>query len=211
MTSPDDPFAAVGSVSRRSSTGARIATGGAVVLFIGAVGVAGVIAWGSSSAGSVEVGPGGAGASSAPAIAHTAPRLLVHVLGEVVRPGLVELAPGARVVDAIAAAGGFTQAAHRGTMNLARPVADGEQLNVLAVGAAPAAAGGGGGASDGLVHLNSAGLADLDTLPRIGPTIAQRILDWREKHGPFTSIDQLREIPGIGDALFAGVVDRVAL
>lgn len=135
----------------------------------------------------------------------------MHVLGEVVRPGLVELAPGARVVDAIAAAGGFTQAADRGTVNLARPVADGEQLNVHAVGAAPAAAGGGGGASDGLVHLNSAGLADLDTLPRIGPTIAQRILDWREKHGPFTSIDQLRDIPGIGDALFAGVVDRVAL
>ena len=65
--------------------------------------------------------------------------------------------------------------------------------------------------SDGLVHLNTADVAALDTLPRIGPALAQRIIDWREANGPFTSIDQLLEVTGIGDAVFGGLADRVAL
>ena len=100
-------------------------------------------------------------------------------------------------------------------MNLARPVVDGEQLAVLAVGQAPpppgsAAGGATGPAADGTVHLNTADLAALDTLPRIGPALAQRIIDWREANGPFTSVDQLLEVAGIGDAVFSGLADRVA-
>ena len=72
------------------------------------------------------------------------------------------------------------------------------------------ASGGAGGSGDGVVHLNTADLAALDTLPRIGPALAQRIIDWREANGPFTSVDQLSEVTGIGDAIFAGLVDRVA-
>ncbi len=132
-----------------------------------------------------------------------------------VRPGLVELGAGARVVDAVAAAGGFTAEADPAGVNLARQVVDGEQLVVLAVGQAPPPAIGGAGgstgpAADGIVHLNTADVAALDTLPRIGPALAQRIIDWREANGPFTSIDQLLDVAGIGDAVFSGLADKVA-
>jgi competence protein ComEA len=104
-------------------------------------------------------------------------------------------------------------------VNLARPVVDGEQLIVLAVGEVPPpdAAGSGGEAGsagsggDGKVHLNTADLAELDTLPRIGPALAQRIIDWREANGAFTSIDQLLDVAGIGDAVYSGLVDLVSL
>ncbi len=141
----------------------------------------------------------------------------MHVLGAVAKPGLVELASGARVVDAVAAAGGFTPDADPAGVNLARPVVDGEQLTVLAVGQVPppvagsAGIGGSSGSDDGIVHLNTADASALDTLPRIGPALAQRIIDWRDANGPFTSVDQLLEVAGIGDAVFAGLADRVAL
>lgn len=205
----------------------RIAVGAAVVLFVAAVAIAALLSVASSGGGAqgsilpdevdrasstdgVEVATGAA----------TAP-LLVHVLGAVVAPGLVELAPGSRVVDAVAAAGGFTPEADPAAVNLARPIVDGEQLVVLAIGQAPppetaagnAGAVGGGAAvgGDGKVHLNTADVAALDTLPRIGPALAQRIIDWREANGPFTSVDQLLEVAGIGDAVFSGLADRVAL
>lgn len=207
----------------------RIAVGAAVVLFVAAVAAAALISFTSNGGGAHEViggasGTGdGAGASpgdgsdDAGAAGEPLP-LLVHVLGAVAAPGLVQLDEGARVVDAVAAAGGFTDDADPAGVNLARPVVDGEQLVVLAVGEVPAAEAGGGGApggggaaSDGLVHLNTAGLAELDTLPRIGPALAQRILDHREANGPFTSVDQLLEVTGIGDAVFGGLVELVAL
>jgi len=221
-TPDDDPLGALDPRARRAAPRVRIAVGAAVVLFVGAVAIAAVLSVASggggaqgsivpaeadpaSSAGGVEVATG---AAAAP--------LLVHVLGAVAAPGLVELAPGARVVDAVAAAGGFTPEADPAAVNLARPVVDGEQLVVLAVGQAPppaAGAGGGSGpaAGDGKVHLNTADVAALDTLPRIGPALAQRIIDWREANGPFTSVDQLLEVAGIGDAVFSGLADRVAL
>jgi competence protein ComEA len=221
-TPDDDPLGALDPRARRAAPRVRIAVGAAVVLFVGAVAIAAVLSVASggggaqgsivpaeadpaSSAGGVEVATG---AAAAP--------LLVHVLGAVAAPGLVELAPGARVVDAVAAAGGFTPEADPAAVNLARPVVDGEQLVVLAVGQAPppaAGAGGGSGpaAGDGKVHLNTADVAALDTLPRIGPALAQRIIDWREANGPFTSVDQLLDVAGIGDAVFSGLADRVAL
>jgi competence protein ComEA len=194
------------------------------VLFVGAVAIAAVLSVASGGGGVQGVvrpagddqarATGGAEVATGP---EAAP-LLVHVLGAVVAPGLVELAPGARVVDAVAAAGGFTPDADPAAVNLARPVVDGEQLVVLAIGQAPPAgsstgpAGSAGGAGgDGKVHLNTADVAALDTLPRIGPALAQRIIDWREANGPFTSVDQLLEVAGIGDAVFSGLADRVAL
>ena len=202
----------------------RIAVGAAVVLFVAAVAIAAVLSVASSGGGAqgsilpAEAGPGGSARGVEVATAPEAAPLLVHVLGAVAAPGLVELAPGARVVDAVAAAGGFTPDADPAAVNLARPVADGEQLVVLAVGQAPppattagAAGGTGPAAGDGKVHLNTADVAALDTLPRIGPALAQRIIDWREANGPFTSVDQLLEVAGIGDAVFSGLADRVAL
>jgi competence protein ComEA len=122
--------------------------------------------------------------------------IFVHVLGQVARPGLYELREGDRVVDAIAAAGGTTDAADPAGINLARLLSDGEQLAVPAVGEAVASTP--GTAADGRVDLNTADVATLDTLPRIGPAMAQRIVDWREANGPITSVDDLLAVSGIG-------------
>ena len=123
--------------------------------------------------------------------------IFVHVLGRVAQPGLYELREGDRVVDAIAAAGGLTPEADPAGINLARPLSDGEQLAVPAVGEVPLAAAS-GVASDGRVDLNTADVAALDTLPRIGPAMAQRIVDWREANGPLSSVDDLLAVSGIG-------------
>ncbi|MCS5714376.1 ComEA family DNA-binding protein [Herbiconiux sp. CPCC 205716] len=148
--------------------------------------------------------------------------LLIHVLGAVATPGVYELSAGSRVVDAVAAAGGLDPTADSASVNLARPLSDGEQLRVLAVGetpppplpgapvsggspagpsGAPAGAGGAGasGGMPALVNLNTATEIDLDTLPRIGPSMAARIIAYRDANGPFTSIDDLLQVPGIGD------------
>lgn len=136
--------------------------------------------------------------------------VVVHVVGPVRRPGLVRLPAGSRVGDAIAAAGGLTTTGRpkRRAVNLARVVQDGEQVDASGreqpgpAGAAP----GGGAASakgpDGLLDLNRATMADLDELPRVGPVTAQKILDFRQQHGRFDSVEQLKEIAGIGDRTF---------
>ena len=138
-----------------------------------------------------------------------APRtIIVHVLGQVREPGLVTLPLGARVSDAIEAAGGLRSTTSSGGLNLARRVVDGEQILVLpsvptamSVGGAtgPAATSTSGSVS---IDLNSADLAALDALPGVGPVMAARILSWRDQHGRFTTIDQLREISGIGQRTF---------
>jgi competence protein ComEA len=122
--------------------------------------------------------------------------IFVHVLGQVARPGLYELREGDRVIDAIAAAGGTTADADPGGVNLARLLSDGEQLAVPAVGEVTASAP--GVAADGRIDLNTADVAALDTLPRIGPAMAQRIIDWREANGPIRSVDELLAVSGIG-------------
>jgi competence protein ComEA len=133
----------------------------------------------------------------------------VHVAGAVRRPGVVQLRAGARVADAVAAAGGPARSAELASVNLARPVVDGEQLVVLARGQGPAVAAppaaGGAAASTAPIDLNSATLEQLDTLPGVGPVLAQRILDWRAEHGRFGSTDELREVSGIGEATFADI------
>lgn len=216
-----DPLGALDPSARRASPRLRVTVGAAVALFIGAVAIAAILSFTATGGG--EQGPIGgpiAGEAGSEAGAETtsgegavsgAP-LLVHVLGAVTRPGLVELEAGARVVDAVAAAGGLTPEADPAGVNLARPVVDGEQLVVPVVGAVPPpdAAAGAAAAADGLVHLNTADVAELDTLPRIGPALAQRIIDWRDANGPFTSTEQLLDVAGIGDAVFAGLADKVA-
>ncbi len=143
---------------------------------------------------------GTAGAEGLALVGASAGAIFVHVLGQVARPGLYELHAGDRVFDAIAAAGGLTEAADPAGVNLARLLADGEQLAVPAVGEAPAAgaAAASGYTADGRIDLNTADVAALDTLPRIGPAIAQRIVDWRTANGPFSSVDDLLAVSGIG-------------
>jgi competence protein ComEA len=184
---------------RRLGIGAAIT----LVVIVAAVTIAiGIVRTGADSA--VETIPDTAAESIAPASVY------VHVSGEVKTPGLYRLDDGARVVDAVAAAGGFSDEAARDGVNLARPVSDGEQLLIPVEGAeqtdagAPAAPEG-----DGRVNLNTADLAALDTLPRVGPAIAQRILDWREENGRFTSVDDLQSVPGIGEKMLAALRDLV--
>lgn len=132
----------------------------------------------------------------------------VHVLGEVVNPGLYVLGADARVADALAAAGGTTETADLQSINLARLVSDGEQLVVAALGA-PGAATVPGATSDGMIDLNTADSAALEELPRIGPAIAERIIAWREENGRFQSVDDLLAVPGIGEKLLAGLRSKV--
>ena len=130
-------------------------------------------------------------------------KLVVHVVGAVREPGLYRLREGSRVEDAIQLAGGPKPKAALELVNLASPVADGQQVVVPVRGSAGATATGSPGApgtTGGIVHLNSATLEDLDTLPGVGPVTAQKILDYRTANGAFSSIDELDAVPGIGPA-----------
>lgn len=144
--------------------------------------------------------------------------LVVHVAGAVAVPGVHELPAGARVVDAIEAAGGLTPAADAARINLAAPVADGERIYVLAMGeeAPPVAVGGApSGGTDpsvtGPVNLNTADAAALDTLPGVGPATAAAILEHRDKVGGFTSVEELLDVPGIGEAKLEALRDLVTV
>ena len=131
------------------------------------------------------------------------PRMLVvHVAGAVNRPGLYELADGSRIDDAIAEAGGAKPKAALELVNLAAPVADGQQVLVPVRGEPGVAAGAGSAlpAPGGKVSLNSATIEQLDALPGIGPVTAQQIIDFRTANGGFGSIEELDAVPGIGPA-----------
>jgi competence protein ComEA len=149
--------------------------------------------------GAAEAGSARASPSSA------SPRLVVYVVGAVRRPGLYRVATGSRVADAVARAGGLAKRADPAGVNLAAPVADGEQLVVPArLSAAVAGAQGapvdgvGGAAPAGPVQLSVATVEQLDTLPGIGPVTAEKIVAYRTAHGAFRSVDELDEVPGIG-------------
>lgn len=138
--------------------------------------------------------------------------LYVHVLGEVVHPGLYILNLDARLVDALAAAGGTTDTADLQSVNLARTLSDGEQIIVPPIGAVSANEASPGvtpSVGDALVDLNTADQAALESLPRIGPALAERIIAWREENGRFQSVDDLLAVPGIGEKLLEGLRDGV--
>ncbi len=147
--------------------------------------------------------------------------LKVHVVGAVTNPGLYEIAAGSRAADALAKAGGPTPAADLNQINLAAKLADGQQLVVPEKGTAVAAAAGtagawgavGSGASGAPqpVNLNSATLEQLNSLDGIGPKTAQKIIEYREAHGGFKSIEELFEVPGIGPAKFDQIKNQVVI
>jgi competence protein ComEA len=128
-------------------------------------------------------------------------RVVVDVVGAVRRPGLYRLAQSSRIADALTRAGGATAKADLAQVNLAAPLADGEQVVVPrrgAAGAAPAAGSASAGNPAAPVQLSTATLEQLDSLPGVGPVTAQKILDYRETHGAFQSVDELDAVPGIG-------------
>jgi competence protein ComEA len=149
--------------------------------------------------------------------------IYVHVGGAVRHPGLYRLPIGARVDDAVRLAGGPTDKAELDALNLAARVKDGDKVLVpqrgaaapsgAASGSAPAAGAGGAGAPGGaaLVNLNSATVADLETLPGIGPALAQRILSYRTERGGFRRVEDLLEVPGIGPKKFEELKSHVTV
>ncbi len=140
------------------------------------------------------------------AVPFAAAAVVVHVAGAVAEPGVYELPSGARVQDAIDAAGGALVPADLDVLNLARVVVDGERL---AVGEAADAAAAGG--ADGKVNVNVAGADALTALPGVGPVLAQRIVDYREEHGPFASVEALDAVSGIGPAVLEGLRDAATV
>lgn len=178
----------------------------------------------------------GAAGATTPSAAPT--QVMVQVVGQVRRPGVVSLRSGARVQDAVAAAGGALPSADLTAVNLARVIGDGEQIQVPkpgeplsapaappgattgapgaarggAAGAAGSVAGAGtGNATGAVVNLNTADVAALDALPGVGPVLAQRIIDWRTQNGRFSSVDELGEVSGIGEKVLARLRPRVSL
>lgn len=153
-----------------------------------------------------------AGVPSTAPTATQAPDVVVHVAGKVRRPGIVVLEAGARVVDALEAAGGPRRGVGLAALNLARVLVDGEQLLVGTTTTGPAPATPPGAApTAGLVNLNTAGAEELESLPGVGPVTAQAILDWRAENGAFSSVDQLLDVSGIGEATLDDLLPHVTV
>ena len=165
-------------------------------------------------------GPGG--------LSTTSGSVVVHVTGAVSRPGVVTLPPGSRVTDAINAVGGASAEADTQQLNLARVLTDGEQIRVprigevlpepapqpggdAASGARTAPGKSGGGGASGTININTASASELEKLPGIGPALAQRIVEHRDSHGPFASVDALTDVPGIGKAKLEGLREQATV
>lgn len=187
--------------------GRRVAIGLAVLAAVGLVGGYGVAMRSRPKPATVDL------SASGPRDKETGRKIFVHVGGAVRTPGLYELPMGARVDDAVRAAGGVLEDADVNGLNLAARVKDGEKVLVptqSGQGEAPAASGS-GGAEGGLINLNTATVGDLEQLPGIGPALAQRILDYRERNGGFRSVDDLLEVPGIGAKKFEELREHVTV
>ncbi|NJD60687.1 MAG: competence protein ComEA [Anaerolineales bacterium] len=143
----------------------------------------------------------------------TAAPITVYVSGKVNQPGLYSLPQGSRVNDAIQAADGFSVDADRNALNLAELLSDGQQINVTglpdptptgwSVRSVPTYA--------GMINVNTADLAQLESLPGIGPTLAQAILDYRVNYGPFTRIEDVMKVQGVGQAKFEAIKDLITV
>lgn len=193
----------------------RVGLGAALVLVVVGLAVAVFVTAVSPHGASSVVAPSSSAATPGPAstVGPAGARgtvIYVHILGQVNDPGLYALHDGDRAVDVVAAAGGLTASADPASLNLARFLSDGEQIVVPAVGEAPpASVAVGGTAIPGKVNINTADEPTLETLPRVGPAMAARILAWRAANGRFTAVEDLMSVSGIGEKTFEGLKDLV--
>ena len=205
----------LGSLRARRPAPIRLGIGALIVLLIGGLSVAVVISLLSSAGTSSTLAVTPSPSSST---AHTEPSgvaVYVHILGAVAAPGVYQLRDGDRVLDAVAAAGGFTPSADQRGVNLARFVVDGEQILVPEIGAVDAGSetspGAGVAPVAGKVNLNTATSEQLEELPRLGPEMASRIIAWRDENGPFTAVEDLMNVTGIGEKTFDALKDLVSV
>jgi competence protein ComEA len=144
----------------------------------------------------------------------TGPPIIVDVTGWVHEPGVYEFAQGERVIDAVERAGGARNGADLSVLNLAAPLTDGTQVVVPKKGAAPAGTvpgETGGGTTSGLININTASATEFETLSGIGEVLAGAIVDYRTENGPFTSVDDLENVSGIGPATLEEIRDQVTV
>ena len=138
----------------------------------------------------------------------SSPKIYVHVAGSVKSPGIYQLDSGTRVYDAVLAAGGFTAKANQASVNMARALNDGEQLLISSQNGAQSFE---NSMVSSLISLNQASASQLEELPGVGPALAGRMIDWRTANGGFKAKEDLLNVAGIGDKLFASVKDLVTL
>jgi competence protein ComEA len=158
-------------------------------------------------------------APASPTGSPTSGGIVVDVEGAIRAPGVYTMPVGSRVADAVRIAGGATAAADLATVNLARPIADGERVYIPRKGEAPPpqaaggdpAGGGSLGSAGGKVNINTASVGELNSLPGIGDVLAQRIVDYRTQHGPFHDIKDLMKVEGIGQKKFDSLKDYVTV
>jgi len=165
---------------------------------------AGAAAPASAGTAALPTTPADVGGPSAPP-----EQVVIHVSGAVADPGVRTLPGGARVDDAVQAAGGATSVARTDQLNLARPLRDGEQIHVPDASEAAVAAAGADPAA--LVNLNRATAAELEELPGVGPVLAERIIAHRERQGGFRNVADLQQVSGIGEKIFAELEDLVTV
>jgi competence protein ComEA len=189
----------------------RVGVGAALILVLVGLGCAVFITAITPHGSSSVVAPSALSSASPSSNGSNGVVIYVHIIGQVNDPGLYALHDGDRAVDVVAAAGGLTPSADPAALNLARFLSDGEQIIVPAVGqSVPASgAGGAGTAIPGKVNINTADEPTLETLPRVGPAMAARILAWRTANGRFTAVEDLMSVSGIGEKTFEGLKDLV--
>lgn len=194
---------------------ARVGVGAAIVLVLVGLGIAVLVsalgAHGSTQSVAPPTSSATPGATAPSRSASGGATIYIHILGAVARPGLYLLTDGDRAVDAVGAAGGFTATADQSGLNLARLLVDGEQILVPNVGEAPVGIAPGATATGGKVNINTADETALETLPRVGPAMAKRIIDWRNKNARFTALEDLMSVTGVGQKTFDSLKDLVTL